>query len=188
MICILAIGTRGDLQPFRVLAHELATRPSVKQITVAAPCGEIEGLVDVDATEGRAAINYVGVYTAENNNAKRGGSEEEEKERAANNHTHFEECLYLCMDADLIVFNLFALVGWHVASHRGIPAVAASPYLIPYSHPESFPRRFRDAHPELYKRLTEDNEAEEGTTVGWTEVRAATDSFHAQLLLPHWCD
>ena len=167
MICVLALGTRGDLQPFRVLAHELSTRPGVKQITVAAPCAEIEGILDVAGREGRAAISYVGVHTAESS-AKRNSREDEQQERAEKNYSHFEECMYLCMDADLIVFNLFALVGWQIADLRQIPAIAASPYLIPYSHPESFSRRFRDAHPELYQKLND--EAAEAT-VGWSEVQ-----------------
>ena len=162
-VVILTLGTRGDLHPFRCLARHLALSSWVGHISIAAPHGECVDLTD-ERSSGAAPIMYVPVMTAEAT-TKRCRDAEERNER---NRGHFDECMYLCMDADLIVFNLFSLVGWHIAHYRGVPSVAASPYLIPYSHPDSFPRRFRDAHPELHALL---NESHEGK-IGWGEVGA----------------
>ena len=52
-----------------------------------------------------------------------------------------------------VVFNLFALGAWHIAEMLGVPCVAASPCIIPYSPPSAFEERFRAAHPILHERL-----------------------------------
>lgn len=53
----------------------------------------------------------------------------------------------------LLVFNLFALEALHIAECLCVPCLAASPCLVPYTFPSSFPRRFRKAWPDLYSRL-----------------------------------
>lgn len=54
---------------------------------------------------------------------------------------HREECLKAVQkhilsreekEGALIVFNLFALEGFHLAEHCGVPCMAAAPYVVPY--------------------------------------------------------
>lgn len=67
----------------------------------------------------------------------------------------------------LVVINLFALEGWHVAEALGVPCVVASPTLVPYTPPSSFARRFEQAYPGLYRRLLDQ---EDGAPASWREV------------------
>lgn len=60
----------------------------------------------------------------------------------------------------LIVFNLFALEGFHLAEALGLPCLAASPCLVPYAPPAGFERRFQLQHPRLYQRLLAAGEGE----------------------------
>lgn len=56
-------------------------------------------------------------------------------------------------DTVLLVFNLFALEGFHVAEHLGVPCLAASPYLIPYAPPSGLERALRRRWPGLVEKL-----------------------------------
>ena len=53
----------------------------------------------------------------------------------------------------VIIFNLFALETLHVAEALGVPCIAISPCLVPYSCPSSFSQRFQKAWPTLYDSL-----------------------------------
>ena len=53
----------------------------------------------------------------------------------------------------LIVHNLFALEGFHIAQALGVPSLALSACLVPYGPPADFEARFRWAFPELYLAL-----------------------------------
>ncbi|KAI8462850.1 MAG: hypothetical protein J3K34DRAFT_527448 [Monoraphidium minutum] len=70
----------------------------------------------------------------------------------------------------LLVFNLFCLEAFHIAEALALPCAAAHPYLIPYSCPAAFERRFASAHPALHAVLRAADGNEEGRT-GWAEVR-----------------
>ena len=56
----------------------------------------------------------------------------------------------------VLVFNLFACEGFHIAERLSVPCCAAAPYPIPYACPSSFRSRFERVFPELYRRLTAD--------------------------------
>ena len=68
----------------------------------------------------------------------------------------------------LLVFNLFALEGYHLAEALGVPCIAAHPYPIPYPCPAAFDRRFAAAYPELHSALQDAG----SDCVGWKEVSA----------------
>jgi hypothetical protein len=53
----------------------------------------------------------------------------------------------------LLLFNLFALEGYHLAEALSVRAAVVQPYTIPYSAPGSFPRRFQAALPRLSEAL-----------------------------------
>ena len=52
----------------------------------------------------------------------------------------------------LIVHNLFALEGFHIAEALGVPSVVVSACL-PYPPPASFTTRFKAAYPQLWNAL-----------------------------------
>jgi hypothetical protein len=68
--------------------------------------------------------------------------------------------------ARLLVFNLFALEGAHLAEALGVPCAAAHPYPIPYACPAAFERRLATAHPRLHAALRDPAPG----AVGWGEV------------------
>jgi hypothetical protein len=65
----------------------------------------------------------------------------------------------------LLVFNLFALEAWHLAERLGVPAVAAAPYVVPYSLPPAFGAAFERSLPQLVAALR----AAQGNTVSMRE-------------------
>lgn len=67
----------------------------------------------------------------------------------------------------LIIFNLFALEGFHIAEALGVPCLAASPCLPPYASPGGFKRRFERVHPHLFSRLQEAEGGWDGWLAGW---------------------
>ena len=56
-------------------------------------------------------------------------------------------------DGGCVIINLFALEGWHLAELYRVPCAVLAPYLIPYSAPSAFERRFRAVHPLLYRSV-----------------------------------
>ena len=65
----------------------------------------------------------------------------------------------------MIVFNLFALEGFHLAEALCVPCMAISPCLVPYAPPAPFPRRFKKSSAALYDAL---QDATPGTSLQLT--------------------
>ncbi|KAK3002110.1 hypothetical protein RJ639_021719 [Escallonia herrerae] len=57
------------------------------------------------------------------------------------------------MEGDFIMINFFALEGWSLAELYNVRCTVAAPYVVPYSAPSSFERRFRKEFPLLYEYL-----------------------------------
>ncbi|KAF5176671.1 Udp-glycosyltransferase superfamily protein [Thalictrum thalictroides] len=57
------------------------------------------------------------------------------------------------VEADFVVINFFALKGRNLAELFHVRCVVAAPYVVPYSAPSSFERRFKKNIPILYKYL-----------------------------------
>ena len=53
----------------------------------------------------------------------------------------------------VVVHNLFALEGYHIAEALGVPSIAVSACLVPYPPPADFEARFRRAFPGLFLGL-----------------------------------
>lgn len=71
----------------------------------------------------------------------------------------------------LLMFNLFALEGFHLAEALAVPCLAVSPCLVPYAPPAGFERRFAVAHPALYPRLrAADEQTQSGCRAIWQRV------------------
>lgn len=73
-----------------------------------------------------------------------------------------------------VVFNLFALEGFHIAEALGVPCVAASPCLPPSTMPAALERALRREQPALCRLLgaaQKGGDADGERCVSWTEVR-----------------
>ncbi|PWA34419.1 UDP-glucuronosyl/UDP-glucosyltransferase [Artemisia annua] len=86
----------------------------------------------------------------------------EEKRRITREHR--QECVVIfedifgdvpVMEADLVIINFFALEGWNLAELFNVRCVIAAPYVVPYSAPSSFERKFSEELPLLYNFLQE---------------------------------
>ncbi|PWA69964.1 UDP-glucuronosyl/UDP-glucosyltransferase [Artemisia annua] len=77
---------------------------------------------------------------------------------------HRQECVVIfedifgdvpVMEADLVIINFFPLEGWSLAELFKVRCVIAAPYIVPYSAPSSFERKFSEELPLLYDFLQE---------------------------------
>lgn len=190
----MAFGTQGDVYPLAALAAGLgkAKHPcSIFFITHAAheslmrPLSSL-GIVFVpiasppvlSAQIMRAAVVQESIprpkHTTETF-AKEGASHLSDGWKLKVEQQHRQECLKAVdrimgsepkQNEDFIIINFFALEGWHLAELYQVPCVVAAPYMVPYSAPVSFERRFRSSHPLLYDNL---KRAMPGK-VGWDDV------------------
>lgn len=94
--------------------------------------------------------------------------------KSKNEEQHRQECLAAVdkvlgseqQHGDYIIINFFALEGWHLAEFYQVPCAVAAPYVVPYSAPVSFERRFIKSHPLLYDKLKRGIHG----MVGWEDV------------------
>lgn len=110
---------------------------------------------------------------------------------------HLEACIRVCEDAlriklggtgsgkahegstechRLIVHNLFALEGFHIAEALGVPSVVVSACL-PYPPPASFYTRFKAAYPQLWNALQHQGTSAShyGLNSFWSTAQSFTD-------------
>lgn len=183
-VAVFSFGTRGDVLPVAVVADSLARADRSASITFITH----EAHRDLETRLARSGVAFVGVSappvlpgrTAASSEAEighsSGASEDDDRQlREALEMELREECL-TAMDSvmgaaddaegNAVIFNFFALEGWHLAELYRVPCTVLAPYVVPYSAPSSFERRFRAAHPLLYRRLQEAAPGE----VGWKEV------------------
>lgn len=196
-IALLAVGTRGDVQPLLALAIELRNLPvSVTLITHRAH----EAWLQEPAHAAQLLLRFISsppTDAAAVDTAVREGQQRDELiaaceaalGRTVQRPSGPAVCAEACSTRALILFNVFALEGFHIAEALGVPCLAASPCLVPYAMPAAFERRFRQANPSLYQALKAADEhrqqpvaganssaANIGSTgiagsVGWAEVR-----------------
>ncbi|KAI3770330.1 hypothetical protein L6452_01458 [Arctium lappa] len=88
---------------------------------------------------------------------------------------HRQECVVVfekifgdipCLEGDLVIINFFALEGWSLAELFNVRCVVAAPYVVPYSAPSSFERKFREELPLLYDYL----QAAPSEKICWKDV------------------
>lgn len=141
-ICILTIGTRGDVQPY--IALGLGLKGSGHEVTVAT-LGEFEALV---VNHGLHRATLRGDFLKA---AQAGQSESSKKERAnplqlIRQYTEMaKDTLWdeweSAKDAEVFIYNPAALGAFHIAEKLGVPAFAAFPAPL-YSPTKEFPSPF----------------------------------------------
>lgn len=162
----MAFGTKGDVYPIAAIAAAFA-------------CDQVQYHVDFishsahqDVREhlSRKKVSYIPVSSPpalspiEDNNTSGSVpfSFREEKKRITREHR--QECVVIfedifgdipVMEADLVIINFFALEGWSLAELFNVRCVIAAPYVVPYSAPSSFERKFSEELPLLYDFLQE---------------------------------
>ncbi|PWA75463.1 UDP-glucuronosyl/UDP-glucosyltransferase [Artemisia annua] len=86
------------------------------------------------------------------------------EEKRSITREHRQECVVIfeyifgdvpVMEADLVIINFFPLEGWSLAELFNVRCVIAAPYIVPYSAPSSFERKFSEELPLLYDFLQE---------------------------------
>jgi FkbM family methyltransferase len=179
-VVYLAVGTRGDCEPLAILAAALARRGNdVHFVTHRAHRTIVE-----------APLAAAGVRTVQflSQPPSRPGAERCEEDERDEETMHREECVRAletslgCSIEDedddraagfrgraLVVINLFALEGWHIAESLGYPCVVASPCVPPgvSAPPSSFARKFERYYPGPFRYL---HDNEDGLPVSWREV------------------
>lgn len=152
-VAVFAFGTRGDVLPVAVVAAALArSEPSasITFITHEAHRNMERHLVQ----SGVARFVAVSAPPVIPGHAWEDG---DDKLKAAREAQLREECV-AAMDSAMgddnggcVIINLFALEGWHLAELYRVQCAVLAPYVVPYSAPSTFERRFRASHPLLYR-------------------------------------
>lgn len=175
----MAFGTKGDVLPVAAVVSALAKEQQHYLFTfITHAAHEYLKLHMAASNVSFCAISTPPVLPLKSNNdeAETGLQKllPSFKTRALE-HRHRKECLTavekifgkgLEVQGDFIAINFFALEGWHLAEFFQVPCVVTAPYVVPYSAPSTFERRFKIAQPLLYKRL----QAASPKKVCWRDV------------------
>ena len=145
-IAFLAIGTRGDVQPLAILAATLARRGSrVTFVTNASVRRFVQPQLNAS---GVRRIEFLTMPSMTPMGAEPTVSEEDHREECVRAlETAFGKTL--TESESLVVINLFALEGFHIAEALGIPCAIVSPCIVPYTAPSSVIERLKRGMPGL---------------------------------------
>ena len=180
IFAFLVIGTRGDVQPVAILAANLAAKHDVYFVT------------NRDNSFAEAPLKRAGVHRVDflslPSVTPPGATQ------VVSEHQHRAECVDFLKDAlgcraghqggestedadgvvkeeaseCLVVINLFAVEGFHIAEALGVPCAIVSPCHIPYDAPRDVVRDIKLGYPGLY-----DAEVEHWTWVLFDTTRWA---------------
>lgn len=165
-VAVFAFGTRGDVLPLAVVAAALARADENLAISFITHKAH-QNLQTHLALSGVSFISVSTPPVVPSHHIRDRSSWEPETAweapdcyKATLEHRVREECI-AAMDKvmgvsadgrkDFVVINFFALEGWHLAELFRLPCVIMAPYVVPYSAPSTFERRFRAMHPLLFR-------------------------------------
>ncbi|KAI9016268.1 hypothetical protein CLU79DRAFT_764171 [Phycomyces nitens] len=157
-ICLLSLGSRGDLQPFIVLAAHHRKQWPDDRITIVCFKDILQKFSSVlrqfkIATHPLPSSTYIIDTTAK----------EIARERERN--AIREACLLL--KPTLIIFSTFTIEGWSISEHLQIPCIGISLFPLDiFPMPSEFKNELCDSLPELTDALSRSNKA----TVDWRHV------------------
>lgn len=164
----MAFGTKGDVYPIAAIAAAFAcdqVHYNVIFITHSAHQDLMEHLTRKKVTCFPVSSPPT-LSPSQHNNNNTSCYEQfsflEEKKRLTKHHR--QECVVIfekifgdvpSMEGDFVIINFFALEGWSLAEVFDVQCVVAAPYVVPYSAPSSFERKFKQELPLLYHYLQE---------------------------------
>jgi hypothetical protein len=165
-VAAFAFGTRGDVLPVAVVVAALARADPSSSVTFITHEAHRNmethlvrsGVARFVAVSAPPVVPGRAVVSEEDEIARSTGAGADDGEvKAALEMQLREECI-AAMDSAMgdsgdgcVIINLFALEGWHLAELYRVPCAVLAPYVVPYSAPSSFERRFRATHPLLYR-------------------------------------
>lgn len=168
-VAVFAFGTRGDVLPVAVVAAALARAAPSASITFITHEAHRNmethlarsGVARFVAVSAPPVLPGRAVAPSEAEIAHSTASCDHDGELKAALEIQLREECVAAMDSVMgaaddsedgcVIINLFALEGWHLAEFYRVPCAVLAPYVVPYSAPSSFERRFRATHPLLYR-------------------------------------
>ena len=150
-IVLVALGTRGDVQPICCIAEKLR-RCSVKCQVVTHAEHEIWLSRPPFDKISICCFSPAPAHVADDTTSE-----------------HIQNALHsLPQRPSFIAFNLFALETFHICQAMGCRCLALSPYIPPYPCPANFESYFVSTYgPELHSQLVK---AQEGESLSWSEI------------------
>ncbi len=158
---VLALGSRGDVQPVFILAIGIKRFwPRIRELRFVTHAEHKDFLTAFGAETGIsiAFLPTSPLRPKDGSCEARKACRQERQDMLLHSH-----------GADVILFNLFALEGYHIAECIGAVAIALSPCPLPHICPLKFQTAFARDRPALL-RLFQCGDAIEGA-LGWSEVR-----------------
>jgi UDP:flavonoid glycosyltransferase YjiC (YdhE family) len=190
---VVALGTRGDVQPHVLLARELAACSDQSEVVLVTHAEHSAWAGQVLGSTARLAIVQTPAVLS---------TAHDEAARTAVVLQQALACLAAARSSEVIVFNLFSLEGFLVAELLQLPCIVVQPYLIPTPMPAAVSGYIRRTRPALYTHLhqqpaaTTATAATAATAAPSAAAAAALQSGSVQwrdvehwmwpLLTPHW--
>ncbi|XP_071725618.1 sterol 3-beta-glucosyltransferase UGT80B1 isoform X2 [Rutidosis leptorrhynchoides] len=172
----MAFGTKGDVYPIAAIAAALAcdqVQYDVIFITHSAH-EDLRDHLSMKKVSWFSVSSPPALSPCEDNNSGSANLSFNEEKRILTRE-HRQECVVIIesifgdspvMEGDLVIINFFALEGWSLAELFNVCCVIAAPYVVPYSAPSSFERKFSKELPLLYEYL----QAAPSDKICWKDV------------------
>ncbi|KAJ0501256.1 putative sterol 3-beta-glucosyltransferase [Helianthus annuus] len=173
----MAFGTKGDVYPIAAIATAFACDQLQYQVVFITHSAH----EDIREHLSRNKVSCFSVSSppalspSEYNNNSGCVQFSFHQEKRKYTREHRQECVALfenifgdvpSMEGDLVIINFFALEGWSLAELFNVRCVVAAPYVVPYSAPSSFERKFSEELPLLYNYL----QAASSDKISWKDV------------------
>ncbi|CAM9667318.1 unnamed protein product [Choristocarpus tenellus] len=153
-VAVIAFGTRGDVQPLAILTHHLPQTSFCTKVVLISHSSHqelVESLWHRSCPDrDRHVFEF---YPVDSPPIIWKGGSGSERVDDTNHDIQQDSCVHACQGAGLVIFNLFALEGFHIAEAMEVPCMVCQPYLIPTPMPCSFTHRMRRAYPHLFRQL-----------------------------------
>ncbi|KAK1440331.1 hypothetical protein QVD17_06156 [Tagetes erecta] len=173
----MAFGTKGDVYPIAAIATAFAccqVQYHVVFITHSAH-EDIREHLSRNKVSCFSVSSPPALSPSENNNKSGCVRFYFHQEKRKFTREHRQECVVLfesifsdvtSVEGDVVIINFFALEGWSLAELFNVCCVVAAPYVVPYSAPSSFERKFSEELPQLYNYL----QAASSDEISWKDV------------------
>lgn len=136
-VCIITIGTRGDVQPYIALGRGL--QEAGHEVTLATLAGFESAITQYGLQYSRLRGDFLKVI--QSSEGKRGNPLKLIRQYRVMAQETLEDEWAVAQEAELFIYNSAAIGGYHVAEKLGVPTFASFPAPI-YSPTHEFPSPF----------------------------------------------